>query len=150
MNLQYSEVMKCSRRGCDFKTTSNRGIENHIKTCARKRSRFESKSMTRIQEAVNGNALIPKRFGGSASHVPCDNIIPVPTTCIVDNDLSEEEGNDIADTDEDLIVNVEERNTGISVIDSPDQNQQITIEERQKKEKSRRYGKSVSVYFAQS
>ena len=136
MNLQSSEVMKCSRRGCDFKTTSNRGIENHIKTCARKRSRFESKSMTRIQEAVNGNALIPKRFGGSASHVPCDNIIPVPTTCIVDNDLSEEEGNDIADTDEDLIVTVEERNAGISVIDSRDQNQQITIEERQKKKKA--------------
>ena len=52
--------MKWSSRGCDFRTTSNRGMENHVKSCDRKRSRKGSESHPRTQEAAHGDALIPK------------------------------------------------------------------------------------------
>lgn len=137
MNRQSSEVMKCSRRACDFKTKSNRGMENHVKSCDRKRSRRGPKSQPSTDGAAHRDPLIPKRFGGSASLVPCDNITPVTRTCsTVANNLNEKEGDDSADLDQDLVTS-EEKNPGIFIADSSNQNQLATLEERQKRKKQK-------------
>ena len=81
MNAKISEVMKCSRPGCDFKTSSSRGMENHAKSCDRKRSR----SALGFQRRSQLSEMVPKRFGGIASHVPCDNIKATPTCQMTEN-----------------------------------------------------------------
>lgn len=63
---RYEE--NCPKPGCNFRSRSIRGMEVHVAKC-NNRSRS---SRSRI--SIRKKRTIPKRFGGTASRVPCDNV----------------------------------------------------------------------------